>query len=109
MPMHPKMESTGRLVTFSKSSKGDLIGKIEIPLSVGIVGGVSRVHPAAKMGLEILGAKSAGESCMCYSIRRTCSKFCSNQGTICRRNSKGAYEITRKEYCGRGWGHWSFS
>ncbi|HZO10525.1 MAG TPA: hydroxymethylglutaryl-CoA reductase, degradative [Nitrososphaeraceae archaeon] len=57
------------LSTFSKSSNGDLIGKIEIPLSVGIVGGVSRVHPAAKMGLEILGTKSAGElACVIASV-----------------------------------------
>ena len=57
------------LSTFSKSSNGDLIGKIEIPLSVGIVGGVSGVHPAAKMGLEILGTKSAGElACVIASV-----------------------------------------
>jgi hydroxymethylglutaryl-CoA reductase len=49
------------LTTFSKSSNGDLIGRIEIPLSVGIVGGISTVHPVAKMGLKILGVKSASE------------------------------------------------
>jgi hydroxymethylglutaryl-CoA reductase len=49
------------LTTFSKSSNGDLIGRIEIPLSVGIVGGVSTVHPVARMGLKILGVKSASE------------------------------------------------
>ena len=49
------------LTTFSKSSNGDLVGKIEIPLSVGIVGGISTVHPIARLGLKILGVKSAGE------------------------------------------------
>ena len=49
------------LTSFSKSSNGDLVGKIEIPLSVGIVGGISTVHPVAKMGLKILGVKTAGE------------------------------------------------
>jgi hydroxymethylglutaryl-CoA reductase len=49
------------LTSFSKSSNGDLVGKIEIPLSVGIVGGISTVHPMAKMGLRILGVKSASE------------------------------------------------
>ncbi|MGI0030801.1 MAG: hydroxymethylglutaryl-CoA reductase, degradative [Nitrososphaeraceae archaeon] len=49
------------LTTFSKSSNGDLVGRIEIPLSVGIVGGISIVHPVAKMGLKILGVKSASE------------------------------------------------
>lgn len=49
------------LTTFAKSSNGDLIGRIEIPLSVGIVGGISTVHPVAKMGFKILGVKSASE------------------------------------------------
>lgn len=49
------------LTTFSKSSNGDLVGKVEIPLSVGIVGGISTVHPVAKMSLKILGVKTAGE------------------------------------------------
>jgi len=57
------------LSTFSKSSRGDLIGEIEIPLSVGIVGGISRVNPVARMGLEIIGAKSAGElACVIASV-----------------------------------------
>lgn len=49
------------LTTFTKSSNGDLVGRIKIPLSVGIVGGISTVHPVAKMGLKILGVKSASE------------------------------------------------
>lgn len=49
------------LTTFAKSSNGDLVGRIEIPLSVGIVGGISTVHPVARMSLKILGVKSASE------------------------------------------------
>ncbi|MGH9974189.1 MAG: hydroxymethylglutaryl-CoA reductase, degradative, partial [Nitrososphaeraceae archaeon] len=57
------------LTTFLKSSEGDLIGRIEIPLSVGIVGGISMVHPVAKIGLKILGVKSAGElACVIASV-----------------------------------------
>jgi hydroxymethylglutaryl-CoA reductase len=57
------------LTTFSKSSNGDLVGRIEIPLSVGIVGGISTVHPVARMGLKILGVKSASElACVIASV-----------------------------------------
>jgi hydroxymethylglutaryl-CoA reductase len=57
------------LTTFSKSSSGDLIGRIEIPLSVGIVGGISSVHPVAKMSLKILRVKSASElACVIASV-----------------------------------------
>ncbi|MFN8420285.1 MAG: hypothetical protein U0528_13745 [Anaerolineae bacterium] len=36
-------------------------GKIEIPLAVGTVGGATRVHPAAKIAMKILGVASAQE------------------------------------------------
>jgi hydroxymethylglutaryl-CoA reductase len=38
---------------------GNLRGALEIPLAVGIVGGATRVHPAAQVALKILGAQSA--------------------------------------------------
>ena len=57
------------LSTYSKLSNGDILGKIEIPLSVGTVGGISTVHPVAKIGLKILGVKSAGElACVIASV-----------------------------------------
>lgn len=38
-----------------------LAGRIELPLAVGIVGGATRVHPAAQVALKILGVASARE------------------------------------------------
>jgi hydroxymethylglutaryl-CoA reductase len=38
---------------------GNLRGSLEIPLAVGIVGGATRVHPAAQVALKILGVQSA--------------------------------------------------
>ena len=55
---------TGRyrsLSRWSKDNDGNLIGELEIPLSVGIVGGIANVHPVAKVCTKILGAKSAQE------------------------------------------------
>lgn len=40
---------------------GNLRGSIEIPLSVGIVGGATRVHPMAQLALQILDVSSAQE------------------------------------------------
>ncbi len=40
---------------------GDLQGKIELPLAVGIVGGATRVHPTARVALKILGIKQASD------------------------------------------------
>ncbi len=49
------------LTTWKKDSKGNLAGTIEIPAAVGIIGGVTAVHPMAKISLKILGVKTARE------------------------------------------------
>ncbi len=49
------------LSKWSKDSDGNLVGILEIPLSVGIVGGIANVHPVAKVCTKILGVSSAQE------------------------------------------------
>lgn len=49
------------LSKWSKDSEGNLVGTLEIPLSVGIVGGIANVHPIAKVCTKILGVSSAQE------------------------------------------------
>jgi len=49
------------LSKWSKDVDGNLVGILEIPLSVGIVGGIANVHPMAKVCAKILGALSAQE------------------------------------------------
>src|SRR5216684_4133377 len=49
------------LTAWKKDSKGNLVGTIEIPVAVGIIGGVTAVHPMAKISLKILGVKTARE------------------------------------------------
>jgi hydroxymethylglutaryl-CoA reductase len=49
------------LTFWEKNRRGDLEGTIEIPVAVGVVGGLTKVHPIAKINLKILGVKSAKE------------------------------------------------
>jgi len=49
------------LSNWSKDNEGNLVGVLEIPLSVGIVGGIVNVHPVAKICTKILGVTSAQE------------------------------------------------
>ncbi len=49
------------LTTWEKNSDGDLSGTIEMPMAVGLVGGASKVHPAARAAIKILGVKTATE------------------------------------------------
>lgn len=47
--------------TWSVDEDGNLVGSIEVPIAVGIVGGASKVHPTAIANLNILGIKSASQ------------------------------------------------
>ncbi|OQX20731.1 MAG: hydroxymethylglutaryl-CoA reductase, degradative [Candidatus Altiarchaeales archaeon A3] len=49
------------LTHYSRDKDGNLVGSIEIPMAVGIIGGATRIHPQAKTNLKILNVKSAGE------------------------------------------------
>ncbi|RJS88528.1 hydroxymethylglutaryl-CoA reductase, degradative [Candidatus Bathyarchaeota archaeon] len=49
------------LTRWEKTPEGDLLGRLEMPMAVGTVGGATRVHPVAKIALKILGVKSARE------------------------------------------------
>jgi hydroxymethylglutaryl-CoA reductase len=48
------------LTCWEKNENGDLVGSIEIPVAVGIVGGAT-AHPQAKINLKILGVKTSRE------------------------------------------------
>jgi hydroxymethylglutaryl-CoA reductase len=49
------------LTNWTKDENGNLVGKIELPLAVGIVGGIINVHPIAKLCIKILNVKTANE------------------------------------------------
>jgi hydroxymethylglutaryl-CoA reductase len=40
---------------------GNLVGTLEMPMAVGIVGGATKVHPSARAALKIMGVQSARE------------------------------------------------
>ena len=49
------------LTDWSISNNGDLVGKITLPMAVGLVGGATKTHPTAKAAIEVLGVKTATE------------------------------------------------
>jgi len=49
------------LTTYEKDKDGNLVGTIEIPAPVGLIGGATAVHPTAKANVKVLGVKSARE------------------------------------------------
>lgn len=49
------------LTDWRKDENGNLVGTIEMPMAVGIVGGSINLHPMARIALKFLGVKSARE------------------------------------------------
>lgn len=49
------------LTVWEKNADGDLVGTIELPMAVGLVGGATKVLPGAQVGVKILGVKTAAE------------------------------------------------
>ncbi len=61
---HAYASITGRytaLTNWARDDAGDLVGTIEIPTAVGLVGGATKSHPVARVSVKILGVKTANE------------------------------------------------
>jgi hydroxymethylglutaryl-CoA reductase len=51
----------GSLSAWRTDAEGSLVGTLELPLAVGIVGGATKAHPAARVALKVLGVETARE------------------------------------------------
>ena len=49
------------LSTWEIDGKGNLVGTLEMPMALGLVGGATKTHPAARAALKMLGVQSAQE------------------------------------------------
>ena len=61
---HAYAARSGRYTSLSQwgaDKNGNLVGTLEMPMAVGIVGGATKVHPAARTALKIMGVQTARE------------------------------------------------
>ncbi|MEM3138335.1 MAG: hydroxymethylglutaryl-CoA reductase, degradative, partial [Thermofilaceae archaeon] len=61
---HAYAARTGKylpLTVWERDPEGNLVGSLEMPMAVGIIGGATKVHPVARIALKILGVKTANE------------------------------------------------
>lgn len=49
------------LSTWGQDAEGNLVGTLEMPMAVGIVGGATKVHPGAQAALNLMGVSTARE------------------------------------------------
>jgi hydroxymethylglutaryl-CoA reductase len=61
---HAYAARSGKYTSLSQwgtNAQGDLVGSLEMPMAVGIIGGATKVHPAARAALKLIGVKTASE------------------------------------------------
>ena len=61
---HAYASRSGRYTSLSswgKDADGNLVGSLELPMAAGTVGGATRVHPAARAALKLMGVNSAAQ------------------------------------------------
>jgi hydroxymethylglutaryl-CoA reductase len=63
------------LTKWYQNSNGDLVGEIEIPLAVGIIGGITNIHPLVKTCLKILDITSSQELAMIIAAAGLAQNF----------------------------------
>jgi hydroxymethylglutaryl-CoA reductase len=49
------------LTRWEQNQEGNLVGTIELPMAVGIVGGATKSHPTARIALKVMGIQTAEE------------------------------------------------
>jgi hydroxymethylglutaryl-CoA reductase len=49
------------LSKWSEDDQGNLVGELEMPMAVGIVGGATKVHPTARAAIKLMGVRTASE------------------------------------------------
>jgi len=86
------------LTKWSKDKNGNLIGNFELPLSVGIVGGVIRHHPIAKICTKILGVSTAQELSCVLAVVGLAQNFAAMRALVTEGIQKGHMKLhARKE------------
>jgi len=61
---HAYAARSGRYTSLSRwerDAEGNLVGTLEMPMAVGTVGGATRVHPAARAALKLMGVQTAAQ------------------------------------------------
>jgi len=93
---HAFASNTGKyrsLTQWKKDNNGNLIGKFEFPLSVGIVGGVTNSHTIAKICTKILGVSSANELACIMAATGLAQNFAAMRALVTEGIQKGHMKL----------------
>ncbi|MGD1835836.1 MAG: hydroxymethylglutaryl-CoA reductase, degradative [Nitrososphaeraceae archaeon] len=84
------------LTKWYESKEGDLVGEIEIPLAVGIVGGITAVNPYVKTALKILKINKSKELAMIMAAVGLAQNFAAIRALVDEGIQKGHMRLHAK-------------
>jgi hydroxymethylglutaryl-CoA reductase len=93
---HAYASHTGRyrsLTKWEKDDSGNLVGTFEIPLSVGIVGGVTKDHPIAKICTKILNLTSVQDLACIMASTGLAQNFAAMRALVTEGIQKGHMKL----------------
>ena len=93
---HAYASHTGRyrsLTKWEKDNSGNLVGNFEIPLSVGIVGGVTKDHPIAKICTKILKLQNVQELACIMAATGLAQNFAAMRALVTEGIQKGHMKL----------------
>ncbi len=86
------------LTVWKKTKDGDLMGILEMPMAVGLVGGAAKVHPAAKANVKVPRGKIRGRTGQHHGCGRARPELCGAPRALSRGDPEGAHEITCQKH-----------
>jgi len=96
-----KSDGYRSLTTWEQDANGDLVGTIELPMAVGLVGGATAVHPTAKANVHLLGVKTAQELGEVIAAVGLAQNFAALRALATEGNPERTHVPPRTEHCGR--------
>lgn len=85
------------LTTFTVNEGHDLVGTIELPMAVGIVGGCTRAHPIACISLKMLKVQSARELAMVIASVGLAQNFAALRALVCEGIQYGHHRLHERK------------
>ncbi|MDO8625172.1 MAG: 3-hydroxy-3-methylglutaryl-CoA reductase, partial [Candidatus Diapherotrites archaeon] len=84
------------LSRYSKDKDGNLVGEIELPLAVGLVGGAIKTHPVARVSVKLLKVKTAQELAQIFAAVGLAQNFAALRALATEGIQKGHMKLHAK-------------
>lgn len=84
------------LTRYAKDKAGNLVGEIELPLAVGLVGGAIKTHPVARVSVKLLRIKTAQELAQVFAAVGLAQNFAALRALATEGIQKGHMKLHAK-------------